>query len=91
MVLLLTEIGVAMPATATLNARVAAADKKRFTNTANALGISPSAAINIFVRKFNEMGGFPFDVRLTAEPFASEHEACDFADAMAKDMIDNAW
>ena len=42
-----------MPATATLNARVDAADKERFAATARALGISPSAAINVFVRKFN--------------------------------------
>lgn len=27
----------------------------------------PSSAINIFVRKFNECGSFPFDVRLDRE------------------------
>ncbi len=76
-----------MSATATLNARVNTVDKERFAATANALGISPSAAINIFVRKFNETGGFPFDVRLNSEPFANEAEACDFADAMARDIV----
>ena len=49
-----------MSATATLNARVDAADKERFAATASALGISP---------------------------FASEAEACDFADAAARDVI----
>lgn len=48
-----------MSATATLNARVDAADKEQFAATASALGISPSAAVNVFVRKFNEVGGFP--------------------------------
>ena len=48
-----------MSATATLNARVDVADKERFAATASALGISPSAAVNVFVRKFNEVGGFP--------------------------------
>ena len=46
-----------MSATATLNARVDVADKERFAATASALGISPSAAVNVFVRKFNEVGG----------------------------------
>ena len=46
---------------------------------------------DVFVRKFNEVGGVPFDVRLSPEPFASEAEACDFADAAAKDVIDGAW
>lgn len=77
-----------MSATATLNARVDVADKERFAATASALGISPSAAVNVFVRKFNEVGGgFPFDVRLSPEPFVSEAEACDFADAAARDVI----
>lgn len=57
-----------MSATATLNARVDVADKERFAATASALGISPSAAVNVFVRKFNEVGGFPFDVRLPPSP-----------------------
>lgn len=71
-----------MSATATLNARVDVADKERFAATA-----SPSAAVNVFVRKFNEVGGFPFDVRLSPEPFASEAEACNFVDAAARDVI----
>lgn len=45
--------------TAPLNVRVDKADKEQFVSTASELGISPSSAINIFVRKFNECGGFP--------------------------------
>ena len=74
-------------ATDTLNTRIAAGDKERFTRTAEALGLTPSAAVSVFVKKFNEYGGFPFDVRLSAEPFLTETEACDFADSFAKEMI----
>ncbi len=79
-----------MSTTATLNARVSVADKERFTNVSNALGVTPSAAINIFVKRFNEAGGFPFDVRLAPEPFVNEREACDFVDAIAMETIDDA-
>lgn len=80
-----------MGATATLNARVNAADKERFTAISTALGLTPSSAISVFVRKFNETGGFPFDVKINPEPLESEESACDFADALSKDMIDHAW
>lgn len=36
--------------TAPLNVRVDKADKEQFVSTASKLGISPSSAINIFVR-----------------------------------------
>ena len=63
-------------------------EHSRLQGSWSALGISPSAAVNVFVRKFNEVGGgVPFDVRLSPEPFASEAEACDFADAAARDVI----
>ncbi len=77
--------------TSTLNARISIEDKERFTRTADALGLTPSAAISVFVKKFNECGGFPFDVRMAPEPFAQESEACDFADDVSKEMIDDAW
>lgn len=80
-----------MPATATLNARVSAEDKSRFTSTAAALGLTPSAAINVFVRRFNDAGGFPFDVRVQAAPLGSEAEACELADALSREMVDGAW
>lgn len=80
-----------MGATATLNSRIDSDQKERFVQTARSLGLTPSAAINVFVHKFNEYGGFPFDVRVEAEPFKTESEACDFVDATAKELIDDAW
>lgn len=77
--------------TATLNARIDANEKERFTAISGALGLTPSSAISVFVRKFNEVGGFPFDVRLTAKPLENEETAVEFADSLSKEMIDDAW
>ncbi len=76
---------------ATLNSRIGEQDKEKFIYTTEALGLTPSAAINVFVKKFNEYGGFPFDVRLEATPFTNEKEACDFVDEIASEMISDAW
>jgi addiction module RelB/DinJ family antitoxin len=76
---------------ATLNSRIGVEDKDKFIYTTEALGLTPSCAINVFVKKFNECGGFPFDVRLEAKPFTNEEEACNFVDEMASEMISDAW
>ena len=49
--------------TSSLNTKLPIDEKELFTETAEALGMTPSAAIRIFVRKFNEYQGFPFAVR----------------------------
>lgn len=49
--------------TAIINAKVDQAEKDSFVATAEALGLSASSALRVFVKKFNEHGGFPFDVR----------------------------
>ncbi len=36
-------------------------EKALFAQNAEAIGITPSAAVRIFVRSFNEYGGFPFE------------------------------
>ncbi|MDR1271967.1 MAG: hypothetical protein LBK04_03110 [Clostridiales Family XIII bacterium] len=51
-----------MTETASLNTKLPAEEKELFAETAEALGMTPSAAIRIFVRKFNEFQGFPFMV-----------------------------
>jgi len=48
---------------ASLNTKLPADEKAQFVETAEALGMTPSAAIRIFVSKFNEYQGFPFSVR----------------------------
>jgi DNA-damage-inducible protein J len=52
-----------MSDTASLNTKLRVEEKDQFVETAEALGMTPSAAIRIFVRKFNEYRGFPFAVR----------------------------
>ena len=54
-----------MTATVTLNTKLTADEKKKFVETAEALGLSSSCALKVLIRKFNEVGGFPFDVRLS--------------------------
>lgn len=54
-----------MKATVTLNTKLTADEKKKFVETAEAIGLSSSSALKVLIRKFNEVGGFPFDVRLS--------------------------
>ena len=52
-------------ATATISAplstKVTDAEKKRFVETCDTIGTSPSNALRMFVSAFNRRGGFPFD------------------------------
>lgn len=53
-----------MAATVSLNTKIDLKEKNDFLANTEALGMTPSAAIKIFVRMFNQCKGFPFDVRL---------------------------
>jgi DNA-damage-inducible protein J len=61
--------------TASLNAKVDPDDKAAFVATATDLGLTPSEAIRVFVRAFNEWGGFPFAVRRSFPISAEERES----------------
>lgn len=50
-------------ATALMSVKLDADEKALFTENAEALGMTPSSAIKVFVRQFNEYRGFPFEVR----------------------------
>jgi DNA-damage-inducible protein J len=63
--------------TTSLNTKLRVEEKEQFVETAEALGMTPSAAIRIFVRKFNEYQGFPFAVR--RETPMSDEERRDIA------------
>lgn len=39
------------------------ADKIKFEKISQSLGITPADAIRVFIKKFEEVGGFPFEVR----------------------------
>lgn len=51
-----------MKATASLHVKLSPDEKREFVEIAESLGMSPSAAVRVFVRKFNACKGFPFDV-----------------------------
>ena len=53
-----------MKATASLNTKIDPEEKRQFIENAVALGMTPSAAMKVFVRMFNACKGFPFAVRL---------------------------
>lgn len=42
-----------MKATVTLNTKLTADEKKKFVETAEALGLSSSSALKVLIRKFN--------------------------------------
>lgn len=63
------------PAVAFLNAELPSEEKRLFVENAEALGLSPSAAIRVFVRAFNECQGFPFVVRRGYPMGSVEREA----------------
>lgn len=64
-----------------LNTKLSVEEKEEFECTTSALGLTTSSAIKVFVRMFNECGGFPFDVRRPVESasvtylFDKDHEA----------------
>lgn len=49
--------------TTSLNTNISVDEKEEFKRNTEALGLTPSAAIKIFVHMFNECGGFPFELR----------------------------
>ena len=49
--------------TVPLGNRVDANLKRAFDATAEELGLSPTSALTVFMKRFVEDGGFPFDVR----------------------------
>lgn len=49
-----------MEAITSLNTKISVTDKELFVKTTEAPGLTPSGAIKIFVRMFNQCGGFPF-------------------------------
>lgn len=65
-------------ATVPLGNRVDANLKREFDATAEELGLSPTAALTVFMKRFVVDGGFPFEVKKNAptrEVFTAEMEA----------------
>ena len=72
-------------ATASLNTKLNREDKRIFVETAQSLGITPSNAVRIFVRAFNEWGGFPFEIRRSFPLSADERQSLQELDREIKD------
>lgn len=65
-------------ATVPLGNRVDANLKREFDSTAEELGLTPTAALTVFMKRFVTDGGFPFDVRRhvpTEAEFSAEMDA----------------
>ena len=54
-------------ATVSMNLKLDSEVKEKFDSIAKKLGITPTAAINIFVRQFIDHRGFPFSVTLSED------------------------
>lgn len=52
-----------MPSSIMMTIKLDPHEKALFAENAEALGLTPSAAIKIFIKRFNEYQGFPFEVR----------------------------
>ena len=76
--------------TVQLATRIEDEQNEIFRETTRRLGITPADAMRVFVVAFNQHRGFPFDVRLDAEPepFATEDEASAFASRLARKLLD---
>lgn len=65
-------------ATTPLGNRVDIQLKREFDRTAEDIGLSPTAALTVFMKRFVNDGGFPFDVRKpvpSKSEFSAEMEA----------------
>lgn len=62
-----------MSEVASLNTKIDVHEKEEFQRNTQALGMTPSAAIKVFVRMFNECRGFPFEVRARPKINYADH------------------
>lgn len=71
-------------ATVPLGNRVDASLKREFDATAEELGLTPTAALTVFMKRFVHDGGFPFAVR---KPTPTRAEFTDEMDARYERML----
>ena len=80
-----------MEKTATFNFRIDPEIRDRAQSVYAKWGLSLADALNVFMVKSIDVGGFPFDIRDEAEPFATEAEADQFIAEKSRRLIDEAW
>lgn len=73
------------PSMENLNVKIDAEDKRLFAKYAHEIGTTPSNAVRMFVRAFNEYEGFPFDTSRPYRLSAEAQRAYDEADAAIAD------
>ena len=66
-----------MTETVSFNTKLPLAEKERFNEIAEELGMTSASAMRVLVRKFNEYGGFPFEVRTSQATKQTETAAAD--------------
>lgn len=67
-------------ATAVINTRIKPEIKKEFERVTSQLGLTSSAAINLFITAVIRRQGIPFDLVLNDEPNAGTYKAMDDAE-----------
>lgn len=67
-------------ATAVINTRIKPEIKKEFERVTSQLGLTSSAAINLFIAAVIRRQGIPFDLVLNDEPNAETYKAMDDAE-----------
>jgi len=72
-----------MPSTQ-ITAKVNKSQKTQFERITKSIGITPANALKMFILKFNNTQGFPFDLRMENQEI---EELEDIADANAADEI----
>ena len=58
-----------MDSVVSLNTKVTPEEKEAFVQIAERLGMNASTAVKVLIRRFIDVGGFPFDVRIPSAPF----------------------
>ena len=80
-----------MNKTATFNFRLDPDVRDRAQAVYAKWGLSLADALNLFMVKSIDVGGLPFDLRDSAEPFANDEEAERFIAEKSRRLIDEAW
>lgn len=47
-----------------LNLKIDKGERDRFASIAKSLGMTSSSVLKVFIKAFNDAGGFPFDLRV---------------------------
>lgn len=73
---------------APLSTKVTDAEKRRFVETCDEIGTTPSNALRMFVSAFNRRGGFPFD---TANPSGFSRQTLAAMDDAAEGRVSGPY